>query len=218
MASSVEVISHWHHSLEDFNTSALDFYRAVEETLKTKEAPAVTTSRVDWHESSVFSAKREYLRISYGRFSFDLCAAPFGKDFFFSWWLVKRGPDMAMMFGCLGVIAVPIVLLISIQIAGFVAGIILFLVLLAAGFGWVVNAARSGIGMVEDTILAIPVLGALYNRFLKPVTYYSTDSRMIFEESVHRIVLDHVATLLTVSKLPPLSAAEAKPEARAALS
>jgi hypothetical protein len=119
---------------------------------------------------------------------------------------------MAMMLGCLGIMAIPIALFISIQIAGFFGGMILFLVVMAAAFGWIVNAARSGMGMVEDAITAIPIVGALYTRFLKPVTYYSIDSRTIFEETVHRVVLNHIASLLTISKLPPLTAAQMVPQ------
>ncbi len=70
MAGSVEVISHWHHSIEEFNTSALELYRAVEEALREKEAPGVRLERVDWTEGGLLSAKREYLRISHGRFFF----------------------------------------------------------------------------------------------------------------------------------------------------
>lgn len=216
MAASVEVISHWHHSFEDFNTSALEFYRAVEETLKQKEAPSMTASRIDWAESGFLSAKREYLRISHGRFSFDLCAAPFGKDFFFSWWLVKRGPDAAMLFGCLGIIALPIVLFVCIQMAGFFGGMILFLVLLGVSFATLLSSARSG-SPVEDMILAIPLVGRFYERFLKPVTYYSIDSRTVFEETVHRVVMNHISSLLTISKLPPLTADELKPQTRKTL-
>src|SRR5689334_9321418 len=113
MAQSVEVISHWHHSIEEFTTSALEFYKSVEETLKAKEAPNVRVERIDWSESGLFSAKREYLRISHGRFSFDLCAAPFGKDYFFSWWLVKRQPDGAFLWACIGLVAIPVLLLIA---------------------------------------------------------------------------------------------------------
>jgi hypothetical protein len=216
MPGSVEVISHWHHSLEDFNTPALDFYRSVEETLKAKEAPT-RVERVDWKESGVLSARREYLRISYSRFSFDLCAAPFGKDFFFSWWLVRRAPEFALMYGCLGLLAVPIVLLIFLQVFGSVLGFLAFLGVLGAGLVWVANAARAGMERVEDAILAVPVAGALYNRFLKPVTYYSEDSRLVFEESVHRVVLKHVEALTTLSKLPALTPEERKPETRKTL-
>lgn len=218
MSQSVEVISHWHHSVENFTTSAMEFYKSVEESLKAKEAPNVRIERIDWSESGILSAKREYLRISYGRFSFDLCAAPFGKDYFFSWWLVKRQPDAAFMWGCAGLMAIPILLLICLKIGGVFSGFFLFLIVLGTGTMWIVSQARAGVGIVEDAILAMPVLGMLYTRFLMPVTYYSTDTRLIFEESVHKIILNHVETLRTLQKLPPLSPAQAQAVARKTLS
>lgn len=218
MAGPVEVISHWHHSIEEFNTSALEFYRSVEEALRAKEAPSVRLERVDWNEGGVLSAKREYLRISHGRFSFDLCAAPFGRDYFFSWWLVRRQPDGAFLFGCLGLLALPILLLISMKVAGFFGGLFLFLIICGAALAWVSNAARSGSEAVEDALLAIPGIGTLYTRFIKPVTYYSTDTRVAFEESVHRVVLKHVEALRTLNNLPALLPVEAKSKSRAPLS
>ena len=213
MPKPAEVISHWHHSIEDFSTSAAEFYRSVEATLKAKEAPAVTTQPIEWRESGILSGSREYLRISYGRYSFDLCAAPFGRDYFFSWWLVKRQPDAALLFGCLGIIAMPVALAILVQMAGVFMGFLLFMIVLALGAFWIVNAARAGNGAVEDAILAIPLISQLYTRFLKPVTYYSTDTRLIFEEAVHRIVLQHIGVLRTAHNLPVLTPAESKAEA-----
>lgn len=218
MPKPAEVISHWHHSLEDFTTSGAEFYRSVEATLKAKEAPAVTTQMVEWRESGILSASREYLRISYGRYSFDLCAAPFGRDYFFSWWLVKRQPDAALLFGCLGIIAMPIALVIFVEMAGVFKGFLFFLVMLGAVGLWIVNAARGGNAGVEDAILAIPVISFLYTRFLKPVTYYSTDTRLIFEEAVHRIVVQHVGVLRTAHNLPALTPTETKAEAGKAVS
>jgi len=212
MPKPAEVISHWHHSIEDFTASATEFYRSIEATLKAKEAPSVTTEVIEWRESGVLSAKREYLRVSYGRFSFDLCAAPFGRDFFFSWWLVKRQPDAAFLIGCFGLLALPVVFALFVKTAGFFFGFILFLVALAGVGAWLTNQARNGAAGVEDTILAIPVVGQLYTRFFRPVTYYSTDSRLIFEESVHRVVLQHVEVLRTTHNLPKLSATETKAE------
>ncbi len=52
------VISHWCHLVEDFNTSALDFYGVVETALAQRGIPNSKTSRVEWKEGSVLSAKR----------------------------------------------------------------------------------------------------------------------------------------------------------------
>jgi hypothetical protein len=204
MPRNDDALSHWHFSVEDFNTSTLDFFAAIETTLLGKLAP-VRPDRIDYHESGVLSAKREYLRVSYGRYSFDIGAAPFGKDFFFSWWLVRRLPDTSLMTGCLGLVALPIALVIFVKAAGFFMGIFLFFIALGGFLVWAMKAASAGMELVEDAILALPVAGALYNRFLRPMTYYSEDSRKMFEETVHRVVLAHVGGLLSLAKLPHLS-------------
>lgn len=216
MPKPAEVISRWHYSVENFNTSTLEYFQSIEGTLTQKAAP-VRPERVDYHESGVLSAKREYLRVSYGRYSFDIAAFPFGQDFYFSWWLVRRLPDSSLMVGCLGLLALPIALVILVQMAGMILGFLLFLVALGAGLIWVVKAASEGTEAVEDAILGMPLIGALYLRFVRPITYYSEDSRTMFEETIHRVVLAHVGTLLSVSKLPPLSPDDQKVERRKAL-
>jgi len=40
MARPGDVISHWHHFIEDFSASSLEFYKSVEDTLTAKEARA----------------------------------------------------------------------------------------------------------------------------------------------------------------------------------
>ncbi len=84
------VISHWHHSFEGFQISAQDFYQSVTEILKTKNIPNAHFTRVDHYESSVLSAKRQYLRVQRFELLFNICAAPFGPGFFTSWWLGEK--------------------------------------------------------------------------------------------------------------------------------
>ncbi len=42
-----------------------------------------------WKEGGVLSAKREYLRIQRGNLAFDVCTAPHGSGYFFSWWMAR---------------------------------------------------------------------------------------------------------------------------------
>ena len=98
-----ELISHWYHLVDNLQASSKEFYVTVESALKTRQIPDISVSRVDWSEGGVFSAKREYLRIIRKDLVFDICAAPFGRGFFFSWWLGERPR------GCLGMFfAIPI--------------------------------------------------------------------------------------------------------------
>lgn len=84
---STDIFSHWHHSIENFQASPMDFYSQVELALQKRQIPDIQGSRVNWREGGILSAKREYLRIRRKEFVFDICGAPFGNAFFFSWWL-----------------------------------------------------------------------------------------------------------------------------------
>jgi hypothetical protein len=217
LAQSAEVISHWHQSVESLSTSGIEFYSAVEKALRDKEVPELKIERVAVSEAGILSAKREYLGVSYGRLHFDICAAPFGKDFFFSWWLSKRNPDLAAFYGCMTLIGIPIVFVVFISMMGFVNGIVFALFALGAGVFVLRNSFADGWSAIEDTILAVPVLGPFYLRFFKPITYYSEDTRLMFEATVHRVVLQVVEGVLTLNKLPQIPADKQKPQSRNAL-
>jgi hypothetical protein len=218
MAHSVEVISHWHQSVEGLSTSTLDYYAAVEKALRDKEVPELQIERITASESGILSAKREYLRARYGRLCFDICGAPFGKDFFFSWWLVKRTPGFAALWGCATLIGLSFLTLVFIGAMGFFKGI--FFALVAAGVGAAVlrSAFADGWTAIEDAILVMPIIGPLYKKFVNPVTYYSEDTRLMFEDTVHRVVVQVVEGILTLNKLPEIPAEKLKPQSRSALS
>src|SRR3989337_2241358 len=93
MAQVAAVFSHWYHLLEGLQESPMSFYESLESAIKKRELPDIAISRVDYHEGGVFSAKREYLRVSRQNQVFDVCAAPFGAGFFVSWWLGELKPS-----------------------------------------------------------------------------------------------------------------------------
>lgn len=211
MPASSDVISRWHHSVEALSTSTLDFFSSVEDALKVKETP-VQIERIQLGEGGVLSAKRTYLRVSHERFVFDIGAAPFGKDFFFSWWLGRRIPDFGDMMGCLALIALPVLLFICFKVAGTLGGFVLFVLVVGGFFTYLQQGGKIGEVDIEDLMLSVPIIGSLYLRFFRPTTYYSEDSRRMFEETVHRVVLDVVAGILTVNNMKPLSPEEARPK------
>lgn len=92
--SPVKPLSNWHHSFNNLQFSSLDFYQKVEESVKKHEIPRVSFSRVTHSQGGIFSGKREYLRIARDEYIFDICAAPFGTDFFVSWWLGESVSDI----------------------------------------------------------------------------------------------------------------------------
>jgi hypothetical protein len=86
-ASPSIVISHWYFLFEGMQASPREFYAAVELAIQTRQVPDARTSRVDWKEGGLLSARREYLRVRRKKLVFDVCGAPFGPNFFVSWWL-----------------------------------------------------------------------------------------------------------------------------------
>lgn len=86
-AKEVIPFAHWYHLTEGLQESSQKFYFALEAAVCKRLIPDVKLSRIDYREGGIFSAKREYLRVKWKKYIFDICAAPFGTGFFISWWL-----------------------------------------------------------------------------------------------------------------------------------
>jgi hypothetical protein len=81
------IIEHWHSQYPDLQLSTKDFYDAIAASLEEKAFPNVTYERITYNEGGWLSNDREYLIVSRYEFAFVICAAPFGRSFFFSWYL-----------------------------------------------------------------------------------------------------------------------------------
>src|SRR4051812_6663596 len=98
MATQTPVISHWYRLIENYQASSLTFYQAVESALSKRQVPELINSRVEFKEAGIMSANREYLHITRGPYSFDICAAPFGTGFFYSWWLTEPRSSLGILY------------------------------------------------------------------------------------------------------------------------
>lgn len=214
------VLSHWHTLFEDFQTSALGFYDAVEEAVKAREAPDIRFERVEWTEKGLLTPKRTYLRVKRGRLSFDICAAPYGRGYFFSWWLAET-PSFAALGYLVALIAglgVLTLLLLSIGAQGLNAACgILFLIALLWTVGLPLGLYLLGKMVEQGTIgneaavLSTPVLGSLYQLFFNPYSYYRLDTALMFQETVRRAVNEVVGELRSEQGLHALSERELEP-------
>ncbi len=209
------VVSNWHTLIDDFNTSSLDFYEAVQEAVNLREVPDVTFDRVTFKEGGLASAKREYLRIERKNVAFDLCGAPFGNSFFFSWWLCRLGPAHPFLY-LLGFLAAVFVApwILAFPFRNSCSYFLVLPIMFVAVIAGLALLARKEVFGPEEHILAIPVLGWIYEKIFNPITYYSLDTALMFQESIRRAVNDVIDGLLDEKGLRALSEDQKRPSIR----
>lgn len=83
---SSEAIGNWSHLFLNMTHDPKEFYQKIESLLQAHEIPSKTKQRI-FQEGSIFSHNRLYLEVASADYIFHICAAPWGKGFFFSWWL-----------------------------------------------------------------------------------------------------------------------------------
>lgn len=213
MAGSGEVISHWYHGFDGYNTSARDFYATVEEAVKRRGIPDVQFSRVDHAEGGVLSAKREYLRVMRDKLSFDICAAPFGKGYFFSWWLTQaRGPWLVVLI--LTFIADVILGLLLVKMLGFRGAMLAPFLQLGAlapifmGFSHMLGWRG------RDVLFSIPYVGPVLEKVFSPDTYFKIDTTLMYQEAVRGAVMEALDQLVSQQGLRALTPEERLPKMR----
>jgi hypothetical protein len=207
MPRKPEVVSRWNKFYENFRTSSLDFYLAVEDAIDQRELPDVKCSRVRWKESGVLSAKREYLRITHGKLHLDICAAPFGRGFFFSSRLAHLPSTLAGFVYFALFSAASYFLLKLVGHDGDVAPLfqpwitLTHDVPIVFAFFFVVGAlVRLGVVGNEEAVLSMPIFGYLYEKLFNPETYFKEDTEQILWESVNAAV-QHTIDAVTSGKI-----------------
>lgn len=193
-ATHTAVISHWSTLIEDFQVSPLAFYTAVEEALARRRIPETKNSRVDFKETGLLSAKREYLRVTREKLIFDICAAPFGTGFFVSYWQVDEPPYLNPLLKVVAVTGMLMSLAFSMNTIGFFTGpiILAFLTFFALAF----VSLMAGDGDLDDYyVRALPLIGTIYMRLFRQGTYYRIDTMQMYQKAVHNAVVEVIGAM-----------------------
>lgn len=210
--SSLSVLSHWATLVENMQASPQEFYEHVADAVRNREIPDIEIGRVTWKEGGVFSADRVYLRVSRGRYLYDICAAPFGTGFFFSSWMAERIPSP--LFAILGFIALPFVALFSFVFLVYFLGISGFLFWVASAVGAVVMflvALSRGESAFADHIFVVPYIGEYLEIMFRPDTYFRSDTEAMFRSMAHAAVMEAVDATTKARGARELTSDERKP-------
>ncbi len=161
----------------DCELAPTEFYAAMKQQLERRKVPELDLREIQHSEAGFASARRLYLRLGREKIYFDVCAAPFGAAFFFSYRAVVKAP-------------LPLWLRILIVLLGIAAG------------SMAVGALLNLIMFLNYVLMIVPALAVLtfvitLVRMLQrsAETYYKFDTRAMFvaqtkeafEESVHRV-------------------------------
>ncbi len=199
---SANVIQHWYVPMDKFQFSSQEFYAEVEKELVARRVPGLTISRVDFHEGGLLSDKRVYLRLARERLAMDICAAPFGRTFFFSLRVVEkpRLGWLALIFIFFLIVAYYFAYLkargTTLTIAGIIAlGALLYWMFRPqpvtsgslASVDEKAPATPKELPNFSAILLDLPIIGHLYERIRRD-TYYRHDTRVMYLTVVNDIV------------------------------
>lgn len=93
------VHSNWNELIDDFKYSTVDFYKLFKEEMKMTRVNGISYHDVHLSEGvKGVSRKRKYFRLEWEKYQFDVCAAPFGRGMFFSWWVIYKLPFLYVLF------------------------------------------------------------------------------------------------------------------------
>ena len=183
-----EVLNHWVAFAPNFNFSTADYYDAIEKEIADRKYPGLNISRVDYTKGGVLSDKRIYLRMIREQLAFDVCAAPFGVDYFFSCRTISSVPMLNIWHVLLVLVffSAAYGLLLSPLGPEFdgiaIAGLAIALAVVLR------NAVKEEMAFVDTLLLQIPVVAPIYWVLFRRETYYREDTRMMYVESVSKII------------------------------
>ena len=89
--------SNWNTYIDKFEFSSDKFYALLQHELNSQGIKSLLIEKVSLPEGGILSSRRKYLRVTWKDFQYDICAAPFGKGFFISWWLLYRRTLMQLL-------------------------------------------------------------------------------------------------------------------------
>lgn len=185
------VYSQWITPLLEFSSDTAKFYEAIEEGFKAWQLPELVTERIIYKDGSFLSPGREYLRVRRESLIFDIVSAKFGA----SWWWFScrssvlqrslRGWEIIVFLAAVGAFAASYIYTFGPVIGGVALASTLLMLLT------VMVAARSWNGL-DDLLLRLPVIGALYEAVFRAESYYRDDTRRMYVSVVDFLVREKV--------------------------
>ena len=188
-----EVFTHWGTVLPGIQFAAQNFYQKLEDDIRAREWPGVELLRLHHTEAGLLSHKREYLRVIRQRQVVDICAATFGKDYFFTMREAEIQPRLTLTTVLIFLLTLFLVFSWMLNSFGLFTGGIAFGLLLIAGILLLFNVMRMGLTRLDGALMRMAVIGPIYETFFRrSTTYFQHDTRMVFLKIMDELMKEHV--------------------------
>lgn len=187
-----EVVEHWYSLVSSEKFSSKEVYELIEKEIAAQKVPGLEIARIDLAEGGLLSDAREYLRMKRERLIFDVCAAPVGVNYFFSYRFYVE-PVVVRIWEIAAVCAaISLLFYLTARVIGPLLGPSLLFAAVVV-FAWLMrNAIGMGLRDLDATLLKSPALGSIYERFFRKDTYYRQDLRIAYGSIVSGIVKGEV--------------------------
>jgi hypothetical protein len=187
-AKRADVIDHWYTLVPGFHTSTKEFYEGVEKALKAREIPDMEMSHVEFAEGGALSRQREYLRMSRERLVFDICAAQFGSASFFSCRFAEI-PAVIKLWQLAAVFLVGLIItFLVLKYLGVFFGALVLMGSLVLLIYTLRNAMAMGLKNLDATLIKAPIVGPIYENWIRKETYYRQDTRLMYLDTVNSVI------------------------------
>lgn len=93
-----ENIGNWSVLYPNMNHDPEEYYQKIVDILTKREVPNFNHTKRTFKQGGMISHQRLYLEVSRGDYIYHICGAPWGTDFFFSWWMRKRYSPIERIF------------------------------------------------------------------------------------------------------------------------
>jgi hypothetical protein len=197
-----QVLNHWYAPVDNFQCVSADFYVMVEKQLTDRKVPGLEISRIELGEGGPLSPKREYLRLKRERLVFDICAAPFGTSYFFSFRFVEMPLGIKAVEMVIFMVGVFLAFGLILKVFGILLGPFVALALLLGGLWVMRNAVQLGLKDLDASLLKTPIIGPLYEIFFRKETYYREDTRLMYLSTVDTITKALVDEVTAAKGIP----------------
>ena len=211
-SQKAEVFTHWGTVISGVQFSAQAFYGKIEDEIRARQWPGVELLRILHSEAGLLSHKREYLRVIRQRQVFDVCAASFGEDYFFTLREAELTAQLTLATILIFLVALFMVFTLCFSAFGPIIGSVCFGLLVVLGALLLGNVLRMGLTRLDGLLMRTPVIGPVYETwFRRSTTYFQHDTRVVLLKLMDDLVKASVDEETSAKGITMLSSFEHQP-------